>query len=357
MYESSQLQLEQLFGAVTEKGASDLYLTVGKPPLLRIHGRLLELSNMQIFTNEAIRSMLIAMVPQDRLQKFDQEKFLDFAYAHKDIARFRISAYFQKGKVSLAMRYIPKNVPGIDSLNLPSTIKSFATQPSGLVLFVSPKGNGKSTTIASLLDFINHSQSRRIITVEHPIEYVLQNDRSFCEQQEVFVDVNSVSDALAGIQRGGFDVVMVSKMDSPQVIEQTIAVAESGHLVFATLGTQYAADTINWIVDLYPPSRQGEIRTRLASVLIGTVTQKLVPSLESSLVPACEIMVSNLAVKNIIRDGKTYQLDDMIATGASEGMISMDRSLAELVQNGLVAREEAINHVKEIPTFESLLQG
>lgn len=357
MYESSQLQLEQLFGAVTEKGASDLYLTVGKPPVLRIHGDLLELSNTQIFTNESIRAMLIAMVPQDRLQKFDQEKFLDFAYAHKDIARFRISAYFQKGKVSLAMRYIPKTIPRIDALNVPATIKSFATQPTGLVLFVSPKGSGKSTTIASLLDFINHTQARRIITVEHPIEYVLQNDRSFCEQQEVGTDVNSVSDALSGIQRGGFDVVMVSKMDTPQTIEQTIAIAESGHLVFATLGTQYAADTINWIVDLYPPSRQGEIRTRLSSVLSGIVTQKLVPSLEQTLIPACEIMVSNLAVKNIIRDGKTYQLDDMIATGAEEGMISMDRSLAELVQNGMVAKEEAINHVKEIPTFESLLQG
>ncbi len=357
MYESSQLQLEQLFGAVTEKGASDLYLTVGKPPVLRIHGDLLELSNTQIFTNEAIRAMLIAMVPQEKLLKFDQEKFLDFAYAHKDIARFRISAYFQKGKVSLAMRYIPKTIPRIDTLNVPATIKSFATQPSGLVLFVSPKGSGKSTTIASLLDFINHTQARRIITVEHPIEYVLQNDRSFCEQQEVGVDVNSVSDALLGIQRGGFDIVMVSKMDNPQTIEQTLSIAESGHLVFATLGTQYAADTINWIVDLYPPSRQGEIRTRLSSVLSGIVTQKLVPSLEQTLIPACEIMVSNLAVKNIIRDGKTYQLDDMIATGAEEGMISMDRSLAELVQNGLIAKEEAINHVKEIPTFESLLQG
>jgi twitching motility protein PilT len=357
MYESSQLQLEQLFGAVTEKGASDLYLTVGKPPVLRIHGELLELTNMQVMTNDAIRAMLIEMVPQDRLQKFDLAKFLDFAYAYKEIARFRISAYFQKGKISLAMRYIPKVVPTIDSLRLPNTVKSFATAPAGLVLFVSPKGSGKSTTIASLLDFINHTQTRRIITVEHPIEYVLQNDRSFCEQQEVGVDVNSVSDALIGVQRGGFDIVMVSKMDSPQTIEQTIAIAESGHLVFATLGTQYAADTINWIIDLYPPSRQGEMRTRLSSVLTGIVTQKLVPSLEDSLVPACEIMISNLAVKNIIRDGKTYQLDDMIATGAEEGMISMDRSLAELVQNGLIAKEEAINHVKEIPTFESLLQG
>ncbi len=357
MYESSQLQLEQLFGAVTEKGASDLYLTVGKPPVVRIHGDLLELTDMQVQTADGIRAMLIAMVPQDRLQKFDQQKFLDFAYAHKDIARFRISAYFQKGKVSLAMRYIPKVIPSIDSLRLPGTLKSFTTQPSGLILFVSPKGSGKSTTIASLLDFINHTQAKRIITVEHPIEYVLQNDRSFCEQQEVGVDVNSSLDALLGVQRGGFDVVMVSKMDTPEIIEQTIAVAESGHLVFATLGTQYASETINWIVDLYPPSRQGEIRTRLATVLTGVVTQKLIPSLEDSMVPACEIMMSNLAVKNIIREGKTYQLDDMIATGASEGMVSFDRSLAELVQSGLVAKEEAINHVKEIPTFESLLQG
>lgn len=357
MYESSQLQLEQLFGAVTEKGASDLYLTVGKPPVLRIHGELLELSNMNVMTDEAIRALLITMVPQERLQKFDTDKFLDFTYAHKDIARFRISSYFQKSKVSLAMRYIPKVIPSIDSLHLPSTVKSFATALSGLVLFVSPKGSGKSTTIASLLDFINHTQARRIITIEHPIEYVLQNDRSFCEQQEVGVDVNSAMEALTGVQRGGFDVVMVSKMDSPQTIEQTISVAESGHLVFATLGTQFAADTINWIIDLYPPSRQGEIRTRLSSVLAGIVTQKLVPSLESSLVPACEILMSNLAVKNLIRDGKTYQLDDMIVTGASEGMISMDRSLAELVASGLVAKEEAINHVKEIPTFESLLQG
>ena len=355
-YQSLELAREDLFGAILEKGASDMFLTAGKPPILRITKELLELSNQDVMTPDDIRTILDSLIDDAMREKFARDLVLDFSYDYKDIARFRINAYHQKGVVSLTLRYIPRAIPSLETLNLPTTIKSFANLSKGLVLFVSPKGSGKSTTIASLLNFINQTQQKRITTVERPIEYMYVNERSICEQREVGQDIHSAADALESIMRSGSDVVFVSHMDTPEVIEKTLLVAETGHLVFATLNTSYAAETVNWIVDLFPVNRQPEIRTRLAQALSGVVTQQLIPSLDERLHPATEILIVNSAVRNLIREGKTYQLDDVIATGIGEGMISLDRSLVELVKNGIVAKEEAISHVRDIPTFESLLQ-
>lgn len=357
MYTSVQLELEELVGAVLEKGASDLFLIAGKSPVLKVQNEYFEVTDKQPLDRDSLQGIFDSMASEEQKKKFSKDLRLDLSYEYKDIARFRVNAYRQRGSVSLVLRYIPKTVPPVEDLNLPNTIKSFTTIPKGLVLFVSPAGSGKTTTIASLLDFINHTQQKHIITIEDPIEYLIKSDRSFCEQMEVGEDTIDAIQGLQSVMHASADVVMVSRLDSPEKIEKAIMVAETGHLVFATMNTSYAMETINWIVDLYPTSRQVEMQTRLAAVLSGIVTQQLVPTVDERLMPAVEILIANQAVKHLIREGKSYQLDDVIATGVGEGMLSLDRSLVELVKNGVVAKEEAINHVKDIPTFESLLQN
>ncbi|MFC1640489.1 type IV pilus twitching motility protein PilT [Patescibacteria group bacterium] len=357
MFESTQLELEQYFSAVLEKNASDIFLTAGRPPILRVNKELLELSEAKLMTNDGVKAILEAMVDEDLLKLFYANKELDFSYQYKEIARFRVNAYFQSGKIALSMRNIPQKIRTLEELNLPGTIKSFATIRQGLVLFASPTGSGKTTTITALIDYINHTQHKHIITIENPIEYIFQDDRSFIEQQAVGYDVHSFEQGLESSVKSVPDYVMIGDIKTPDILEKTILVAESGHVVIASLNTSYATETVNWIIGLFKTSRQPEIQTRLANVLTGIVTQRLIPSIDERMVPAVEILIGSQAARNLIREGKTYQLDDVIATGIGEGMISLDRSLVELVKNGIIAKEEAINHVKDIPTFESLLQS
>lgn len=357
MYQSYTLELEALAQAMLEKGASDLFLSAGRPPMIRLNRELLELTGNKVVSGEEIAGLMSALVTPEQLHEFEERHVLNFSFDHKNIARFRVHAYRQRGGTSLVFRSIPQAIPSLESLNIPSTVKSFTTLTRGLVLFTSPTGGGKTTTLASLLDFINHTQAKRILTLEQPIEYLLQSDRSICEQQEVGRDLMSFEEGIDQSLLASIDVLMVGEMTSPLAMEKALFAAEAGQLVFVALNTMYAENTLSWILDLYPTARQVEIRTRLSNVLCGMVTQQLIPTIDEHMTPALEILIGTPAIRNAIREGKIYQIDDMVATGFAEGMLSLDRSLVELVKHGYVAKEAVTSFVRDIPTFESLLQG
>lgn len=334
-------KLNELLLATARQNASDLHIAVGKRPTLRIDGILIGLQNEDILSPEDSQGLILAMLTAEQKEKFLKFGDIDFSYAYEDKARFRVNAFFQKGFMAAALRLIPAEIKGIEELNLPPILREFTKLNQGFVLMVGPAGHGKSTSLASLLDEINHKRTDHIVTIEDPIEYLFAQDRCIISQREIKSDSPSFHRSLRSLLRQDPDVVMIGEMRDPESMSTAMTAAETGHLVFSTLHTNSAAQTIDRIIDSFPANQQGQVTSQLAATLVGIASERLVPRIDGGRIPACEVMFVNSAVRNLIRERKTYQIDLVIETSLQEGMMTLNRSLAELVRRKEVSLENA----------------
>jgi len=339
-----QAQLKELLQLTVKEQASDLHLSVGHSPSLRISGRLVPLLKKKKLASNDAKGLSEALMTGQQLERFSKEREIDFSYSFENIARFRVNVFFQRGEVSIALRLIPTRIKTIEELNLPPILHKFTKASQGFVLIAGPSGQGKSTTLAALIDEINHTRAEHIITIEDPIEYLFEDDRSIINQREVYQDTLTFARALRSTFREDPNVIMVGEMRDPETIATAITAAETGHLVFATLHTNSASQTIHRIVDSFPPEQQTQIRAQLSGSLLGVISQRLIPRIKGGLIPACEIMISNPAVANLIRENKIHELPLVIETSAEAGMISLNRVLAILVKNKEISLENALNY-------------
>jgi len=336
-----QKKLAELMVLAAQQGASDLHLSVGKHPTVRIDGRLVPISSESILTPEMNAGLISALLNPEQQERLISEREIDFAFSYEDKIRFRINVFFQKGYLSAALRLIPVHIRTVEELRLPSILHEFTKHQQGFVLIVGPAGHGKTTTLAALIDEINHKRMEHIITIEDPIEYVFIQDRALIDQREVGKDTLSFHRGLRSVLRQDPDVIMIGEMRDPESISIALTAAETGHLVFSTLHTNSSSQTIDRIIDSFPGTQQGQIRSQLASTLVGIVSQRLVPRINGGRIPSCEVMFSNSAVRNLVREGKTYQIDLVIDTSTQEGMISLNRSLIDLVRRREISLETA----------------
>ena len=326
------LKLKDLLAETIVQKASDLHLSVGHPPILRVSGQLIPLVKRKIVDPQESEGLASALMSPGQRERFLKEKEIDFSYSFGEEARFRVNIFYQRGNVACALRLIPYDIDTIEELNLPPIIHDFTRRPQGFFLCTGPSGQGKSTTLAAMVDEINHTRAEHIITIEDPIEYMFKDDRSVICQRELYQDTMTFAQALKATFRQDPNVIMVGEMRDPETIATAITAAETGHLVFATLHTNSCAQTIHRIVDSFPAEQQGQIRAQLSGSLIGVMAQRLLPSTKGGLVPACEIMINTPAVANLIRENKVHELPLIIETSAEIGMISLNRYLANLVR-------------------------
>jgi len=325
--------LKDLLETVLVQQASDLHLSVGHAPTLRIGGRLVPLVKRKNLTAEDTKGIAFEILKGPELQeRFMKTKEMDLSYNFENRARFRINIFFQQGDVSLALRYISNKILTVEDLSLPPILHELIRPSQGFILITGPSSQGKSTSMAALVDEINHTRSLHIITIEDPIEYVFEDDRSIIDQREVFKDTAGFASALKATFRQDPDVIMVGEMRDPETISTAITAAETGHLVIATLHTNSAAQTIHRIVDSFPGVQQGQIRSQLSGSLLGVVSQRLIPRIKGGLIPACEVMINTPAISNLIREGKIHEIPLVIETSAEIGMISLNRYMANLIR-------------------------
>ncbi len=355
MYKVSELELNKLLSLLLERDASDLHLLVGEPPVIRVDTQLIRLDNYQALSADNINDLMKVLLHDAQKKLFAEKMQVDFSYAFKENIRFRVNAYMHKGTPAIAMRVIPTHIKTLEELNLPSILKKFIEKKQGLVLMVGPTGHGKTTALASLINEINNTRDGHILTIEDPVEFVFTPNKSIISQREVLVDTPDFESALKSALREDINVVLVGEMRDLESISTTLTIAETGHLVFATLHTNDAAQSIDRIVDVFPPGQQNQIRSQLASVLVGVVSLRLLPKIGGGRVPAYEILVSNHAVRNVIRDNKVYEIPNIIHTSLEEGMIPLDKTLALLVKQGVVEFEVAQNFVLDNEYFLSLI--
>jgi twitching motility protein PilT len=325
-------ELKQLLKIAVQEKASDLHFSVGHPPTLRVSRRLIPLMKFDLLTSEDTKGIAFALLNDEQKERFLKRKEIDFSYKFESNIRFRVNTFFQKGNISVSMRLIPGKIRTIEELNLPPVLHEFAKASQGFVLIAGPSSHGKSTTLAALVDEVNHLKPVHIITIEDPIEYYFKDDRAIIDQREIGIDTLSFSRALRSTFRQDPDVIMVGEMRDPETIATAITAAETGHLVFSTLHTNDAAQTIHRIVDSFPPAQQGQIRAQLSGSLLGVISQRLTPRIKGGLIPACEIMISTPAVANLIRENKIHEIPMVIETSAEMGMITLNKSLANLVR-------------------------
>ncbi len=341
MDQDYKIKIGQYLELAQSQGASDLHLGVGRRPTLRIDGNLVQLTKEPIFVKEDMDGVLKVLLNEDQRKQFEEEKEIDFGYTHEEKIRCRCNVYLQRGMVTVAIRLIPFQIRSIEELSLPHVIHEFAKISQGFCLVVGPAGNGKSTTLAALVDEINHKRFDHIITIEDPIEYVFDQDRCLIDQRELGFDTVSFNRALRSALRQDPDVLMVGEMRDPETMSIALTAAETGHLVFSTLHTNNAAQTIDRIIDSFPSAQQSQIRSQLASTIVGVVSQRLIPRIEGGRVPATEVMLANAAVRNLIREDKVYQIDLVIETSLDKGMVSLNRSLVDLVRRREISEESA----------------
>jgi twitching motility protein PilT len=334
-------KLNDLLTATARQNASDLHLIVGRRPTLRIDGILVSLEQEPILTAETSEGIIYELLTPEQKTKLASDKQIDFAYSFEEKARFRINVYYQRGYLAAALRLIPTQIKTVEELGLPPVLHDFAKLSQGFVLVVGPAGHGKSTTLAAIIDEINHNRTDHIITIEDPIEYLFVQDRSLISQREVGNDVPTFEDGLRTVLRQDPDVVMIGEMRDNNSISTAMTAAETGHLVFSTLHTNSASQTIDRIIDSFPPEQQSQVISQLASVLVAIVSERLLPKLNGGRIPAAEIMIVNSAVRNLIREKKIYQIDLVIETSMQEGMISLNHALANLVAKNEVSLEDA----------------
>ncbi|MFH1188796.1 MAG: PilT/PilU family type 4a pilus ATPase [bacterium] len=334
-------KLYELLQTTARQQASDLHIAVGHKPTLRVDGILVPLQKEDMITPDVAQGLVLSMLTPEQKEKFLKFGDLDFSYAYEDKARFRVNVFFQRSYMAAALRLIPAEIRSVEELRLPPVLHDFTKLNQGFVLIVGPAGQGKSTTLAALLDEINHKKTDHIITIEDPIEYLFVQDRSIISQREIKSDSPTFHRALRSLLRQDPDVVMIGEMRDSESIATAMTAAETGHLVFSTLHTNSAAQTIDRIIDSFPAAQQGQVTSQLAATLVGIVSQRLIPRIDGGRIPANEVMFVNAAIRNLIRERKVYQIDLVIETSLQEGMMTLNRSLAELVRRKEISLESA----------------
>jgi len=341
------ISLRELLEQMVKMNASDLHLTVGAPPVVRIDGKLQRLSNFDLLTSEQTKKLAYSMLNEKQKLKFEQNSELDFSFGIEQMSRFRCNMFMQRGNIAVALRQIPYKIKSFEELGLPKVVADFARLPRGLVLVTGPTGCGKSTTLAAILDKINKERAVHIITVEDPIEYLHRHQTALINQREVYSDTNSFAAALKYALREDPDVVLIGEMRDLETIEAALSISETGHLAFATLHTNSAAESINRIVDSFPTNQQEQIRVTLSFSLQAVISQALVPKLGGGRGLALEIMVCTPAIRALVRDDKIHQLYSMIQSGQKYGMKTMNQSLAELYLSGKISINDAMNYTSD----------
>lgn len=354
---STDVTIEALLEECVNHDASDLHLQSGLPPILRIDGVLRPITTYPVLDEKQVRDLIFATLDEDQQKILEKDKEFDYSFAFGDLGRFRVNAFQQMGNFAAAFRLIPNKIKTLEELGVPPVVESFADHPHGLVLVTGPTGSGKSTTLAALIDKINSEKPLHIITIEDPIEFTHRSKRAVVAQREVHYDTFSFAAALRSILREDPDVVLIGEMRDLETIQAAITTAETGHLVFATLHTNSAAQSIDRIIDVFPAHQQSQIRAQLANVLTGIVSQRLIPAIDGGRVCVAEILVANPAVRAIIREGKTHQLDMAIQTSIDQGMQTMDRELARLVKDGKISYDIARDYTVNTQEFERLARG
>jgi twitching motility protein PilT len=352
------IPVPELLEVVLERGASDLHLTVGAPPTIRLHGDLMRLEEYPPMNPRGIQGMIYAILPQKMRERLEQELELDMSYQLPGKARFRVNVYFQRDSIGAAFRLIPYEIKSIDDLSLPSVVADLARYPRGFVVVTGPTGSGKSTTLAAMVDIVNRERQAHIMTVEDPIEFLHKHRSCIVNQREVGADTHSFSAALKHVLRQDPDVILVGEMRDLETISTAITAAETGHLVFATLHTQDAPQTIDRIIDVFPPHQQQQVRVQLATTLQGVVTQQLLQTADGhSRCVAVEVLIATPAVRNLIREGKTHQIYSIMQAGGRFGMQTMDQSLANLVKAGKVSQQMAYERCHDAEELNRLIGG
>jgi twitching motility protein PilT len=328
------MTIQQMLQLVCEHNASDLHLVVGAPPSIRVDGHLMPIENESVLVPEASQQLIYGIL-NDRLRELLlANKEIDFSYQFGDFGRFRVNAYYQRGSLSAALRLIPTRIKSLDELRLPSVYQQLGELKQGFVLVTGPTGHGKSSSLAAIIEMINETRAEHIVTIEDPIEFLYQSKRSIISQRELHGDTHSWQVALRSVLREDPDVVLVGEMRDYETIAAALTVAETGHLVFATLHTNSAAQTIDRIIDVFPEHQQAQVRMQLSNVLEAVVAQRLIPATTGGRIPATEILLATPAVKNTIREGKTHQIDNIIQTSGELGMMSLESSLAYWINSG-----------------------
>lgn len=351
------LRIELLLEEVVKKKGSDLHLQVGLPPMLRVDGALIPVTGAEALTEESLEALVFAILDEDQKQILLKDKEFDFSFAFGDLGRFRVNAFHERGNLAAALRLIPNEILSIEQLGMPNVVNKFADYPRGLVLVTGPTGSGKSTTLAGIVGKINNERSAHIITIEDPIEYTHKSKKSIVVQREVHYDTYSFSAALRSALREDPDVVLIGEMRDLETISSAITIAETGHLVLATLHTNSASQSIDRMVDVFPPHQQPQIRAQLANILMAICSQRLIPAIGGGRIAAAEILIATPAVRNIIREGKSHQLEAVIQTGAEHGMQSMDKTLVSLIHSGTITYDEAKSYAVDLEELDRMMRG
>lgn len=352
----AQHKMRSLLETVIQQGASDLHLSVGSYPTLRINGSLVPLTQGSPLTKEESAELVFSHMTDVQREKLEKDLSVDYSFAVEDKARFRCNIFYQMGVISGAYRLVSSKIKTIEELSLPPIIHEFAKLSQGLVLFVGPTGHGKSTSMAALIDEINHTRTEHIVTIEDPIEYMYRQDRSIINQREVYYDVPSFQEGLRSAFREDINVLLVGEMRDLETISAAITAAETGHLIFSTLHTNDSWQTIDRIIDVFPGFQQNQIRSQLASVLVGIVSQRLLPKVGGGRIPAVEVLLKNDAVENLIREGQTHQIINILETNTDIGMQSINRALAGMVKDESIALEDAERYATDRSMLHMLLR-
>jgi len=348
-------ELKELIDIVVAENGSDIHFSVGAHPIIRVVGSLIPLVKKPILTDKDLEGFSTALMSATKFAEFKENLEADFSYAHADGVRFRGNGFYQSGSLSIALRLIPNDIKSIEELGLPLILESFVQRPQGFFLCVGPVGQGKSTTLAAMVNFINENRAEHIVTIEDPIEYIYDTKKSLIDQREIGVDSKSFESALNSAFRQDVDVILVGEMRNADTISTAVTAAETGHLVLSTLHTNNAAQTIDRIIDSFPSGQQDQIRVQLAGSLAGIFSQRLIPRIAGGLVPAYELLINNSAVSNLIREGRTHEIQTLIETGLEQGMVDMNRSLVDLVKKGEITVENAFAYSTNPKGLERLM--
>ncbi len=346
-----------LLQLVVDQQASDLHIIVGTRPTIRVHGKLLVVDESPVLADRDTHMLIDPLLNDEQKKLYEVNKEIDFSYQYKDLGRFRVNAYTQKGSSAAALRLIPNVIKGIDELQLPQVYHDICKLKQGLILVTGPTGEGKSTSLAAIIQEINHTRAEHIVTIEDPIEFAYTPEKSLISQREVHNDTHGWDVALRSVLREDPDVVLVGEMRDFETIAAALTTAETGHLVLATLHTNSASQTIDRIIDVFPEHQQGQVRQQLASSLEAVFSQRLVPTKEGTLICAVEVLLVNSAVRNLIREGKAFQIDNVMQTSGEVGMTTMESSLARWVSTGIISKETAREHSTRPAEFDRLVRG
>lgn len=347
--------LAKYINVIKHEGGSDLHLSVGAHPTVRVSGSLSPMLKEPVLAPEDTAGFAKVLLSAEQQKRFNESQEMDFAYQTDDGTRFRGNAYIERGSIAIALRLIPKSIRSLQELNLPDVLASFARKTQGFFLVVGPVGQGKTTTLAALIDLINQERLDHIVTIEDPIEYIFEPKQSLIDQREVRIDTKDFATALQSAFRQDIDVLLVGEMRDPATMSAAVTAAETGHLVLSTMHTNDAAQTVDRIIDTFPGSQQDQIRLQLAASLAGIFSQRLVPRISGGLIPAYELLINNKAISNLIREKRTHEIPTVIETSSGEGMIEMNRSLAELVARGEISVETAYQYSLNPNVLQKLL--